>query len=76
MSAGAKTVLYNAKMVPGKQCKDGSLAMLTIDISNDFNMVNQSTLLGEVNARYTSISPLVEFLYMQQGCVLGMCILC
>lgn len=76
MSAGAKTILYNAKMVSGKKYKDGSLAMLTIDISNDFNMVNQSTLLGEVNARYTSISLLVEFLYMQQCCVLGMCILC
>ncbi|PNX66725.1 protein RIC1, partial [Trifolium pratense] len=42
---------------------DGSLAMLTVDFSNAFNMVDRSALLQEVRVRCPSISLRVEFLY-------------
>ncbi|XP_076934174.1 uncharacterized protein LOC143600337 [Bidens hawaiensis] len=44
---------------------DGSLAMLTVDFSNAFNMVDRSALLHEVRIRCPSISLWVEFLYGQ-----------
>jgi hypothetical protein len=45
--------------------EDGSLAMLTVDFSNAFNMVDRSAMLQEVRVRCPSISLWVEFLYGQ-----------
>ncbi|GJR85650.1 putative reverse transcriptase domain-containing protein [Tanacetum coccineum] len=44
---------------------DGSLAMLTVDLSNAFNLVDRSALLHEVRVRCPSISLWVDFLYGQ-----------
>ncbi|GJW86378.1 putative reverse transcriptase domain-containing protein [Tanacetum coccineum] len=44
---------------------DGSLAMLTMDFSNAFNLVDRSTLLHEVRVKCPSISLWVDFLYGQ-----------
>nr|GEV25014.1 reverse transcriptase domain-containing protein [Tanacetum cinerariifolium] len=42
---------------------DGSLAMLTVDFSNAFNLVDRSELLHEVRVKRLSISLWVDFLY-------------
>ncbi len=42
---------------------DGSLAMLMVDFSNAFNMVDRSALLREVKKMCPSISLWVDFLY-------------
>ncbi|GJS40176.1 putative reverse transcriptase domain-containing protein [Tanacetum coccineum] len=42
---------------------DGSLAMLTVDLSNAFNLVDRLALLHEVKVRCPSISLWVDFLY-------------
>ncbi|GKA75546.1 putative reverse transcriptase domain-containing protein [Tanacetum coccineum] len=47
--------------------KDGSLAMLTVDFSNAFNLVDRTTLLHEVRTRCPSISLWVDFLYGQSA---------
>lgn len=44
---------------------DGSLAMLTVDFSNAFNLVDRSALLHEVRVWCPSISLWVDFLYGQ-----------
>ncbi|GJS12032.1 putative reverse transcriptase domain-containing protein [Tanacetum coccineum] len=44
---------------------DGSLAMLTMDFSNAFNLVDRSALLYEVRVWCPSISLWVDFLYGQ-----------
>ncbi|GJZ96550.1 putative reverse transcriptase domain-containing protein [Tanacetum coccineum] len=44
---------------------DGSLAMLTVDFSNAFNLVDRSALLHEVRVKCPSISLWVDFLYGQ-----------
>ncbi|GJY42790.1 putative reverse transcriptase domain-containing protein [Tanacetum coccineum] len=46
---------------------DGSLAMLTVDFSNAFNLVDRTTLLHEVRTRCPSISLWVDFLYGQSA---------
>ncbi|GJS68171.1 hypothetical protein Tco_0682736 [Tanacetum coccineum] len=45
----------------------GSLAMLTVDFSNAFNLVDQTTLLNNVQTRCPSISLWVDFLYGQSA---------
>ncbi|WJX45270.1 hypothetical protein P8452_32163 [Trifolium repens] len=43
----------------------GSLAMITVDFLNAFNMVDRSALLRKLRVRCPSISLLVEFIYGQ-----------
>jgi hypothetical protein len=63
ISSGAEVVLHSANRVLSQQHEDGYLAMLTVDFSNAFNMVDRSALLQEVRVRCPSISLWVEFLY-------------
>jgi hypothetical protein len=51
--------------VLSRRHEDGSLAMLIVDFSNAFNMVDRSALLQEVRVRCPSISLWVEFHYGQ-----------
>ncbi|GJU45530.1 hypothetical protein Tco_1202796 [Tanacetum coccineum] len=46
--SGAEAVLYGANKFLNKLHSDGSLAMLTVDFSNAFNLVERTTLLHEV----------------------------
>nr|GEX13150.1 DNA-directed DNA polymerase [Tanacetum cinerariifolium] len=46
--SGAEAVLHGANRFPNKFHSDGSLAMLTVDFSNAFNLVDRTALLHEV----------------------------
>jgi hypothetical protein len=48
ISGGAEVVLHSANRILNQRHEDGSLAMLTVDFSNAFNMVDRSALLQEV----------------------------
>jgi hypothetical protein len=63
VSGGAEAILHSANRVMSQRYEDGSLAMLTVDFSNAFNMVDRSAMLQEVRVRCPSISLWVEFLY-------------
>ncbi|GJR72939.1 putative reverse transcriptase domain-containing protein [Tanacetum coccineum] len=65
--SGAEAVLHGANRFLNKFHSDGSLAMLTVDFSNAFNLVDQTTLLHEVQTRCPSISLWVDFLYGQSA---------
>ncbi|GJY21074.1 putative reverse transcriptase domain-containing protein [Tanacetum coccineum] len=65
VSGGAEAVLHSANRVLSEYHNDGSLAMLTVDFSNAFNLVDRSALLHEVRVRCPSISLWVDFLYGQ-----------
>ena len=65
VSGGAEAILHSVNRVLSERHSDGSLAMLTVDFSNAFNMVDRSALLHEVRLRCPSISLWVEFLYGQ-----------
>ncbi|KAK2455796.1 hypothetical protein QL285_003218 [Trifolium repens] len=65
ISGGAEAILHSANRLLSQRHGDGSLAMLTVDFSNAFNMVDRSALLREVRVRCPSISLWVEFLYGQ-----------
>jgi hypothetical protein len=65
VSGGAEAVLHSANRVLNACHSDGSLAMLTVDFSNAFNLVDRTKLLREVRSRCPSISLWVEFLYGQ-----------
>ncbi|KAK2402907.1 hypothetical protein QL285_052393 [Trifolium repens] len=65
ISGGAEAILHSANRLLSQRHDDGSLAMLTVDFSNAFNMVDKSALLREVRVRCPSISLWVEFLYGQ-----------
>ena len=62
---GAEAVLHNANRFLNSFHSDGSMAMLTVDFSNAFNLVDRTALLREVSLRCPSISPWVQFLYAQ-----------
>ncbi|KAJ0843465.1 putative reverse transcriptase domain, exostosin [Helianthus annuus] len=62
---GAETVLHSANRFLNEYHQDGSLAMLTVDFSNAFNLVDRTALLCEVRKRCPSISTWVDFLYGQ-----------
>ncbi|KAK2403511.1 transcription initiation factor TFIID subunit [Trifolium repens] len=62
-SGGVEAILHSANRLLSQRHEDGSLAMLAIDFSNIFNMVDMSALLHEVRVRCPSISLWVEFLY-------------
>ncbi|GJZ13909.1 glucan endo-1,3-beta-glucosidase 11 [Tanacetum coccineum] len=65
VSGSAEAVLHNVNNVVNEYHNDGSLAMLTVDFSNAFNLVDRSTLLHEVRVKCPSIS------LVQQGDPLG-----
>ncbi|GJR26184.1 putative reverse transcriptase domain-containing protein [Tanacetum coccineum] len=65
--SGAEAVLHGANRFLNKFHSDGSLAMLTVDFSNAFNLVDRTTLLHEVQTRCPSISLWVDFLYGQSA---------
>ncbi|XP_076956600.1 uncharacterized protein LOC143631862 [Bidens hawaiensis] len=62
---GAEAVLHSANRFVNAHHRDGSLAMLTIDFSNAFNLVDRTALLNEVRKMCPSISAWVDFLYGQ-----------
>ncbi|GJZ83759.1 hypothetical protein Tco_0648932 [Tanacetum coccineum] len=47
VSGGTEAILHSANRVLSKYHNDGSLAMLTVDFSNAFNLVDRPTLLHE-----------------------------
>ncbi|KAD4385977.1 hypothetical protein E3N88_26146 [Mikania micrantha] len=63
--SGAEAVLHSANRFLNEFHTDGSLAMLTVDFSNAFNLVSRTSLLHEVRTRCPSISLWVDFLYGQ-----------
>lgn len=65
--SGAEAVLHGANRFLNKFHSDGSLAMLTVDFSNAFNLVDRTSLLHEVRTRCPSISLWVDFLYGQSA---------
>ncbi|KAJ0482043.1 putative reverse transcriptase domain-containing protein [Helianthus annuus] len=62
---GAEAVLHSANRFLNSFHSDGLLAMLTVDFSNAFNLVDRSILLREVHRHCPSIFPWVQFLYAQ-----------
>lgn len=62
---GAEAVLHSANRFLSEYHQDGSLAMLTVDFSNAFNLVDRTALLYEVRKWCPSISTWVDFLYGQ-----------
>ncbi|GJY61327.1 putative reverse transcriptase domain-containing protein [Tanacetum coccineum] len=62
---GAKAILHSVNQVLSEYHNDGSLAMLTLDFSNAFNLVDRSALLHEVRVKCPSISLWVDLLYGQ-----------
>ncbi|MFS7940784.1 putative reverse transcriptase domain, DNA/RNA polymerase superfamily [Helianthus anomalus] len=62
---GAEAVLHSANRLLNAHHRDGSLAMLTVDFSNAFNLVDRTALLNEVRKMCPSISAWVDFLYGQ-----------
>ncbi|XP_076897210.1 uncharacterized protein LOC143550455 [Bidens hawaiensis] len=65
VSNGAEAVLHSANRFVNAHHRDGSLAMLTVDFSNAFNLVDRTALLNEVRKMCPSISAWVDFLYGQ-----------
>nr|GEW46762.1 hypothetical protein [Tanacetum cinerariifolium] len=64
-SGGAEAILHSVNQVLSEYHNDGSLAMLIVDFSNAFNLVDRSALLHEVRVKCPSISLWVDFLYGQ-----------
>ncbi|KAC9715903.1 hypothetical protein E3N88_45346 [Mikania micrantha] len=62
---GAEAVLHSANMFLNSFHADGFLALLTVDFSDAFNMVDRATFLQEVHQRCPSIYRWVQFLYAQ-----------
>jgi hypothetical protein len=48
VSGGAEVILHSVNWVMSQRYEDGSLAMLTVDFLNVFNMVDRSAMLHEV----------------------------
>jgi len=65
ISGGAKAILHSVDRVLSERHSNGSLAMLTVDFSNPFNLVDITVLLREVRERCPAISFWVDFLYGQ-----------
>nr|GEW24577.1 putative reverse transcriptase domain-containing protein [Tanacetum cinerariifolium] len=63
VSSGAEASLHRVNRVLSENHNDGSLAMLNVDFSNAFNLVDRSALLHEVRVKCHSISLWVDFLY-------------
>ncbi|GJW98999.1 putative reverse transcriptase domain-containing protein [Tanacetum coccineum] len=65
VSGGAEAILHTVNRVLNEYHNDGFLAMLTVDFSNAFNLVDRSALLHEVRVKCPSISLWMNFLYGQ-----------
>ncbi|XP_052620805.1 uncharacterized protein LOC128126746 [Lactuca sativa] len=65
VSGGAEAVLPSANRMLSEHHTDGSLAMLIVDFSNTFNLVDRSALVHEVERMCPFISLWVNFLYGQ-----------
>ncbi|GKC06001.1 putative reverse transcriptase domain-containing protein [Tanacetum coccineum] len=65
MSGGAKAILHSANRVLSEYHNDGSLAMLIVDFSNAFNLMDKLALLHEVKVKCPFISLWVDSLYGQ-----------
>ncbi|GJW58128.1 hypothetical protein Tco_0104859 [Tanacetum coccineum] len=64
--SGAEAVLHGANRFLNKFHSDGSLAMLTVDFSNAFNLVDRTTLLHEQGEQ----NPLGPLLFCSRICTL------
>lgn len=62
---GVEVVLHNVSMVLSRIHSDRSLAILTMNFTNAFKLMDKSSLLYEVSLRCPYISLYVEFLYGQ-----------
>ncbi|XP_022032741.1 uncharacterized protein LOC110933848 [Helianthus annuus] len=62
---GAEAVLHSANRFLNSFHEDGSMALLTVDFTNAFNMVDRSAFLQQVHQRCPSIYRWVQFLYAQ-----------
>ncbi|GJX34129.1 hypothetical protein Tco_0245686 [Tanacetum coccineum] len=62
VSSGAEAVLHSVNRVVSGYHNDGSLAMLTVDFSNAFNLVDRSALLHKLllHAWYLDDETLIE----------------
>ncbi|GJS71154.1 putative reverse transcriptase domain-containing protein [Tanacetum coccineum] len=65
VSGDAEAVLHSVNRLLSEYHNDGSLAMLTMDFSNAFNLMGRSALLQEVRVSCPSNSLWVDFLYVQ-----------
>nr|GEV59109.1 RNA-directed DNA polymerase, eukaryota, reverse transcriptase zinc-binding domain protein [Tanacetum cinerariifolium] len=65
---GAETVLHGVNKVLSEYHNDGYLAMLTMDLSNAFNLVDRSALLHEIK---DSCKLLLYAWYLGDGTIIG-----
>nr|GEV06996.1 hypothetical protein [Tanacetum cinerariifolium] len=68
VSVGVEAVLHNVNRVLSEYHNVGSLAMLDVDLSNPFNLVDRSTLLHEIK---DSCKLLLHAWYLDDGTVIG-----
>ncbi|GKD86610.1 hypothetical protein Tco_1357764 [Tanacetum coccineum] len=68
VSGGAEAILHSVDRVLSEYYNDGCLAMLTVDFSNAFNLVDRSTLLHEIK---DSCKLLLHAWYLDDGTVIG-----
>ncbi|GKB61712.1 hypothetical protein Tco_0917898 [Tanacetum coccineum] len=68
VSGGAEAILHSVNRVLSEYHNDGSLAMLTPDFSNAFNLVDKSALLHEIK---DSCKLLLYAWYLDDGIVIG-----
>nr|GEY27902.1 putative reverse transcriptase domain-containing protein [Tanacetum cinerariifolium] len=71
---GAKTLLHGVNRVLSEYHNDGSLAMLTMDLSNAFNLVDRSALLHEethISGLPLCCKLLLHAWYLGDGTIIG-----
>ncbi|GJR55744.1 hypothetical protein Tco_1406265 [Tanacetum coccineum] len=68
VSGGAEAILHSVNRVLSEYHNDGSFAMLTVDFSNAFNLVDRSALLHEIK---DSWKLLLHAWYLDDGTVIG-----
>nr|GEZ34979.1 hypothetical protein [Tanacetum cinerariifolium]GEZ37627.1 hypothetical protein [Tanacetum cinerariifolium] len=74
VSGGAEAILHSVNRVLSAYHNEGSLAMLTADFSNEFNLVDRSALLHEHPLLHTikdSFKLLLHAWYLDDGTVIG-----
>ena len=63
VSSGFEAILHSVNRVLSERHDDGSFAMLIVDLSNAFNLMDRYALLHEVRMSFPSISLWVESLH-------------